>query len=222
MKFDQSLHDSWQELLEWIKLGKFKPENEEDIQSFLYYGLVKRLQDATMVKPKRTTGKPPKLTFSEGKLLVGDMHFPDLLVGSNGEIVVEIKFMREQRASSIFAGCKRDLEKMLKHHLDRKRFFVLYDVCPQNVFLSTSQINELQSIDPDCVLLIHPLTPNDSWQKKAAAAATATLRAKGYDHSKQGKLNAAKAIGKKLPVTRVDQDHGGVECGNQSQSAAPQ
>ncbi len=198
MNLEQSLHDSWQELLEWAKLGKFKPENEEDIQSFLYYGIVKRLQDATMVKPKRTTAKPPKLTFSEGKLLVGDMHFPDLLIGKDGEIVVEIKFMREQRASSIFAGCKRDLKKMVNHHPGRKRFFVLYDVCPDNVFLSTAQMNELKSIDSTCVLLIHPTTPNDSWQKEAAAKAIKTLRENKYDFAKQGSLNAAKAIGKKV------------------------
>lgn len=197
MELEQALRESWTELLGWVQQNRFKPENEEDIQSFLYYGLVTRLQDATLVKPKRTTGKPPKLVFSDGQLLVGDMHFPDLLIGTNGEIVVEIKFMREQRARSIFSGCKSDIEKMRKHHDGRKRFFVLYDVCAETIFLSTSQKIALQVIDPDCVLMMYPLAFNDSRQKQAADKARLTLIAKEYDHSKQGKLNAAKAIGKK-------------------------
>lgn len=198
MNLEQALRESWMELLEWIRLNKFKPENEEDIQCFLYYGLVTRLGDATLVKPKRTTGKPAKLTFSKGKLLVGDMHFPDLLIGKDGEIVVEIKFMREQRARSIFSGCKSDIEKMHKHHLHRKRFFVLYDVCPENIFLSESQKDVLKAIDPECELLMYPITTNNSWQKKAAEKAVLTLSARGFDYPKQGTVNAAKAVGKKV------------------------
>ena len=139
MDLAQALLESWMELLEWVRLKKLKPKNEEDIQCFLYYGLVRRLGDATLVKPKRTTGKPPKLAFSKGKLLVGDMHFPNLLLGKDGEIVIEIKFMREQRARSIFSGYKSAIEKMRKHHIQQKRFFILYDVCPETIFLSTTQ-----------------------------------------------------------------------------------
>jgi hypothetical protein len=72
-------------------------------------------------------------------------------------------------------------------------------------------MKELQSIDPECELLIYPVTPNDTWQKKAAAVATETLRRKGYDFSKQGKLNAAKATGKKLPPVIEDQGQDGTK-----------
>ena len=139
MDLETVVRDSWSELLQWVQEQRIYPENEEEIQCFLYYAIIKRLGDATLVKPKPTTDKPEKLIFADGKLLVGNMHFPDLLIGAKREVVVEIKFTRERRASNIFSGCKSDVLKMKKHYPDSKRFFVLYDVCPENVFLSASQ-----------------------------------------------------------------------------------
>jgi hypothetical protein len=86
---------------------------------------------------------------------------------------------------------------MHTHHLNRKRFFVLYDVCPENIFLSTLQLKALHSIDSECEILMHPLSLNDSKRKAIAAIAIATLRARKYDFKGQGTLSAEKAIGKR-------------------------
>jgi len=197
MDMEKVVREAWDELLLWVEEKRLKPENEEEIQCFLYYGIVKRIGDATLVKPKPTTNKPDKLKFVEGKLLTGNMHFPDLALGARGEIIIEIKFTREKRASNIYAGCKRDLIKMKLQHPGAKRFFILYDVCTENIFLSEHQAQELQALDKDCVILSYPNTLNTSPRKKAAEKAINTLRSRDYDFVAQGKLNAAKAIGRK-------------------------
>ncbi len=197
MDMENIVREAWAELLLWVGEKRLKPENEEEIQCFLYYGIVKRLGDATLVKPKPTTDKPEKLKFVEGKLLTENMHFPDLMLGADGEIVIEIKFTREKRASNIYAGCKRDVAKMKRHHPKAKRFFVLYDVCAENIFLNTKQETELRALDEACEMLYFPTTLNTAVGKLAAEKAWQTLRKRGYDPVAQGKVNAAKAVGKK-------------------------
>ena len=197
MNMENIVREAWAELLLWVEEKRLKPENEEEIQCFLYYGIVKRLGDATLVKPKPTTDKPDKLKFVDGKLITENMHFPDLVLGASGEIVIEIKFTREKRASNIFAGCKRDVAKMKQHHPGAKRFFVLYDVCAEYIFLSEHQAQELRALDEDCVILSYPTTLNTSPRKSAARKAIDTLKSRGYPFVEMGKSNAAKAIAKK-------------------------
>lgn len=197
MDMEQVVREAWDELLLWVVEKRLKPENEEEIQCFLYYGIVKRIGNATLVKPKPTTNKPDKLKFSEGKLLTENMHFPDLVLGAGGEIIIEIKFARDKRTGNIYPGCKRDIEKMKRHHPVAKRFFVLYDVCEENIFLSERQAQELQVLDEDCVFLFYPKMLNTSPRKDAARKAIETLNGRGYNFKDQGKLSAAKAIGKK-------------------------
>lgn len=196
MDMEMVVREAWDELLLWVDEKRLKPENEEEIQCFLYYGIVKRIGDATLVKPKPTTNKPDKLKFSEGKLLTENMHFPDLVLGAGGEVIIEIKFARDKRAGKIYDGCKRDLIKMKKQHSGAKRFFVLYDVCEENIFLSERQAQELQGLDEDCVILFYPKKLNTSPRKDAARQANKTLIDRGYNFKAQGKLSAAKAIGK--------------------------
>lgn len=197
MDLEKVVREAWDELLLWVEEKRLKPENEEEIQCFLYYGIVKRIGDATLVKPKPTTNKPDKLKFVEGKLLTENMHFPDLVLGAGGEVIIEIKFAREKRTSNIYAGCKRDLIKMKRHHPGAKRFFMLYDVCAENIFLSEHQAQELQALDKDCVILSYPKTLNTSPRKDSARKAINKLIDRGYNFEVQGKLNAAKAIGRK-------------------------
>ena len=199
MKIDyvKAFDASWQHLIEWVAQGKFDPKNEEDIQCFLYHGLVQHLGTAIGIRSKATTGKPEKLKFQEGKLLVGDMHFPDFLLGSdesNPEVVVEIKFHRATR-STFYAGCKRDIEKLKCHHDNRIHYFVLFDAHPEYVFLDSYQFNELQGLSSkNCRILHYPPELNTSPLKEKARKAIQTMRRAGLDFIELGTNNAKKAV----------------------------
>ena len=192
--FSKALQNSWDELKTWVSQGKLNPENEEEVQCFLYHGLVARLEDAAYVKPKPTTAKPSKLKFRAGKLETGNMHFPDFILGVNSEVVVEIKFARTRKAPNLYAGCKTDMNKMHLHHKTSKRFFILYDMCKDHVFLDEHQLDELKKIDPDCTILLYPEQLNPSKAKAYARKAIATMRKNGVNFVELGKKNAAKGM----------------------------
>jgi hypothetical protein len=192
--------NAWRMLLRWRDDNRFAPENEEAVQCFLYFAIVSALKDARFVKPKPTTDKPQKLQFHEGKLDVGNMHFPDFIVGEAREVVAELKFVRFQgrTRSNVFADCKRDISKMKQHHPKSRRFFVLYDMHPKFVFLDTHQLEELKALDPECELLLYPEEISTSPAKARARAAIKTMKDRGDDFHELGKRNAAKAVmGKK-------------------------
>lgn len=199
MKIDyaKAFDASWLQLIEWVNQGRFDPQNEEDIQCFLYHGLVQQLGTAIGIRPKATTGKPEKLMFQKGKLLVGDMHFPDFLLGSdesNPDVVVEIKFHRGMR-STFYAGCKRDLEKLKRHHDNRIHYFVLFDAHPEYVFLDSHQSEELRGLSSkNCKILHYPPKLNTSPLKEKARRAIQTMRLAGVDFKVLGTNNARKAV----------------------------
>src|SRR3989338_10001429 len=153
--YSKALLDAWNKLRSWVSQGKLSPENEEEIQCFLYHGLISRLRDASHVKPKATTDKPEKLKFVDKRLDTRDMHFPDFIFGAREEVVAEIKFARLHKPPNL-AGCKSDIEKMRKHHQKSRRFFLLFDMCKEHVFLDEHQLNELRKIDSECTILIYP------------------------------------------------------------------
>jgi hypothetical protein len=195
--YEVVLLTGWKELIEWVESGRIDPENEEEIQCFLYYSMVKQLGSALHVKPKYTTDKPERLKFVEGKLDVGNMHFPDFVLGSNTEIVVEIKFARsnDRRRGSVYSGCKKDIRKMLEHHKTSKRYFILYETGTEHIFLDQHQYNELQAIDEQCKILIYPSSlTTDTKGKRRARKAIKTMRSRGLDFSEKGKRSAQKAI----------------------------
>jgi len=194
---DEVVREAWRELLRWVQDKKFKPESEEDIQCFLYYAMLKRLNDATLIKSKPTTDKIKKAILGGGKADFGDMHFPDFIVGANRDVVIEIKFNRSPSKGDCFAGCRSDLEKLKKYHSKSKRFLVIYDMSEVRIFLSDRQLGELQNAAGDCELLYHPMTTTNSVGKQTAAKAWETLRAKGYDPKTAGERGAAKAYAKK-------------------------
>jgi hypothetical protein len=190
-----------------VSEGKFSPQNEEDIQCFLYHGLVKELDTAIGIRPKATSGKPSKLTFHGGKLLVGNMHFPDLVLGfdeQNPDVVAEIKFRRATR-STFYAGCKRDIEKMKRHHDSRVHYFVLFDANPKHVFLDAHQRDELQSLSSaKCRILHYPLELNTSPLKARSRRAIETMRLAGVDFTALGTENARKAVQGKAKRAKTD------------------
>src|SRR5262245_60660021 len=190
--YSKALQHTWAELKSWVSRGRLRPENEEEVQCFLYYGLVKRLGDALYVKPKATTDKPDKLKFVAGKLDIGNMHFPDFILGAKREVVVEIKFIRVQKSPNLYAQCKADMEKMRLHHKNSNRFFILYDMCTDYVFLDEYQLAELKNIDPDCTILFYPEQLNSSKTKSYARQAILTMRKKGVNFVDLGKRNADK------------------------------
>ena len=191
--------EAWSELVTWHSQGRFVPENEEEVQCFLYYAMVSALGDARAVKPKPTTDKPERLRFQDGNWDVGNMHFPDFSLGGSQEVVVEIKFARHpKQAPNLYNACKEDIVKMLAHHPNSKRFFVLYDMHPDFVFLDEQQLHNLQALDSDCEILRHPKALNQSPAKCWARAAVQTMKDRGDDFHERGRRNAAKAVkGKK-------------------------
>jgi len=196
MDYENATIAAWEQLKEWVTAEKFNPENEEEIQCFLYHGIVSFLGDARAVKPKPTSGKPEKLKFEDGKLVVGDMHFPDFSIGqgTDNEVVIEIKFARVAGIGNLFSGCKNDIQKMKRHHPNAKRFFVLFDQEPKYVFLSEHQFQDLRNIDPDCRILHFPADLNMSPRKEAARKAIEKMRENGIDFSEKGRKSAGIAV----------------------------
>ena len=192
-----ALEAAWNELKQWADDGRFKPENEEDIQCFLYRGLVNELKTATGVRPKPTTDKPRSIFDRNGKLDVKDMHFPDFILGNPKNVVVEIKFARG--TASIFGSCKKDVEKMkLRHNAQGiSKVFILFDVHPEHVFLGESQLAVLKAIDPTCHLFHYPESLNPGTANTAAQKAADTKKKKAA--AVQAKRSAA---AKKAHATR--------------------
>ncbi len=175
MKYLNALQEAWKELNAWVSDGRLIPENEESIQCFLYRGMVNQLGTAVGVRSKPTTDKPRSIFDDTGKLDVKNMHFPDFILGEPKEVVVEIKFSRAK--GSIFGACKRDIEKMRKHHdgVKVRRVFLLFDVNPTHVALTEAQVSLLKKLDPDVILLHYPTTFHpDTAGKRASATKAAT------------------------------------------------
>src|ERR1039458_714720 len=116
MEYKGVVTAAWERLIRWTREGKLVPENEEEIQCFLYHGIISDLGSAKHVKPKLIMDKPEKLAWKNGKLDVGNMHFPDFVIGENHEVVVEIKFARTSDPGSVMGGCKRDVKRMMDNY----------------------------------------------------------------------------------------------------------
>ena len=199
-RYAAAVETAWTNLLEWYVDGRFTPRSEEDVQCFLYHGIVTQLGTAANVFAKPTSGKPAKLTWDDkGKLIVGDMHFPDLLLGEGDDpnrTAVEIKFKRTERAN-IFAGCRSDLQKLEKYYSSGARYFVLFDAHPAHVFLDEHQLKELQDLSQSCRILYAPTTFNPSLLKAVARGSVQTQRAAGANFAERGKAGAKKAMFRK-------------------------
>lgn len=191
MEYEQAVRTAWEQLIRWTQEGKLVPENEEEIQCFLYHGIIGELGLAKHVKPKLTMDKPEKLAWKNGSLDVGNMHFPDFVIGANHEVVAEIKFARMNDPGSVMGGCKRDIKRMMDNYPRSTRIFVLFDQNPGRIFLSETQLTSLKSIDSACEILYFPKTLS---APKPAEKAIEVLKKKGYDFRSQGIANARKAM----------------------------
>jgi hypothetical protein len=166
MNYEIALDAAWQHLLEWLEKGKFRPSNEEDIQCFLYHGLVQHLDTTIGIRTKATVGK----------LHEGTMHFPDLALGldhEDPEIVIEIKFRRTAR-KSFYNRCKLDVAKLSPYHQNRKHYFILFDANPKSIFLDQHQHDELVALaSQNCKFFYYPTllntAPQKAWGRKAHA-----------------------------------------------------
>ena len=189
------LENAWNEMIHWESEKRFHPDSEEEIQCFLYFSMLNQVQSAINIKPKYTTGKPDKLSFQNGKNIVGDMHFPDLLLGDN-EIVVEIKFAKGdlKRKSGLYNKCKIDIVKMKKFHSNKKRYFLLFDSDSKNCFIDDFQLNELQNLDRDCKIFFYPNHLSTNKNKVRSRKAIDTMKKSGIDFKKLGTDNAKKAM----------------------------
>jgi len=71
LQYTIAFERAWDRLTKWVASGKFAPQNEEDIQCFLFHGVVVELGTARGVRTKA----------SRGNLWLGTKHFPDLVLG---------------------------------------------------------------------------------------------------------------------------------------------
>lgn len=142
-------------LTEWVTSGKFIPRNEEDIQCFLFYGIVVELGTALGVRTKA----------SSGCLWLGTKHFPDIVLGldpSAPELIIEIKY-RPIARKNFYRNCESDIVKMKKYYSAWPHRFVLFDESPFFVFLNQSQYDELASMaSANCKILHFPYLLNPS------------------------------------------------------------
>lgn len=156
-------------LAEWVASGKFAPRNEEDIQCFLFHGIVVELGTALGVRTKA----------SSGNLWLGTKHFPDLVLGLNPkepELIIEIKYRPIVR-KAFYNSCKSDIEKMKKYYDTRPHRLVLFDECPYFVFLDQHQYDELASTaSPNCQILHFPFALNPSTGNASARKTNETIR----------------------------------------------
>jgi hypothetical protein len=190
------LESAWEELKGWKRSDKLNPENEEEIQCFLYYSMLKKADDANFIKPKYITDKPDKLRFIKGKLEVGNMHFPDFVLGG-GELVAEIKFVTGvSNTAGVFKKCKDDISKMLESHPNSKRCFILFNNSANECYLDKHQYNQLQGIDPACKILIYPESLSENPLKERARKIVEDMRRRGVNFSELGRKNAEKAMNK--------------------------
>jgi hypothetical protein len=195
MNYMSALEAAWAELIEWVQAGRLVPENEEDIQCFLYRGIVNHLGTALGVRSKPTTDKPRSI-FDRKKQYVPGMHFPDFILGDPKEVVIEIKFARGN--TSILAACKKDVQKMKSRHGDDdvKRVFILFDVNPECCFLSQAQIDTLRGADPSCLLMLHPAKPSPDKSASKAAEKAWITRYADQELLKAAKEKSSSTIGK--------------------------
>ena len=183
-----ALDAAWDDMKVWVQKKKFIPENEESVQCFLYFGIVKHLGSALGVRSKPTTDKPPSIFDQKGKLDVKNMHFPDFVLGNPKEIVIEIKFARGN--ASIFGSCKQDVEKLKKYHTAPgvQKVFILFDVNPEFAFFNETQRQALQAVDPECRLMHYPDTLSTKTGNDAAKKAWETRsRNASLAHEKRSK-----------------------------------
>jgi hypothetical protein len=173
-------------LTEWVNLGKFAPRNEEDIQCFLFHGIVVQLGTALGVHTKA----------SRGNMWLGTKHFPDLVLGldlEKPELVVEIKY-RPIIRNTFYNGCKIDIDKMKKYYDATPHRFVLFDANPYFVFLDDHQLKELTSMaSTNCKIHHFPSALNPSTGKAVARKAVDTMRKAGKDFRQMGLQSASKA-----------------------------
>lgn len=177
---------AWSRLTEWVTSGKFAPQNEEDIQCFLFHGIVVELGTALGVRAKA----------SRGSLWIGTKHFPDLVLGldpEKPELVVEIKY-RPILQKAFYNRCKADVVKMKKYYDSTPHRFVLFDENSYFVFLDQHQLDELTSMgSPNCQVLHFPSALNPSTGKAIARKAVETMRKAGKDFHQMGMQAAATA-----------------------------
>lgn len=190
MNYTLAFERSWAMLKEWVEAGKLAPRNEEDIQCFLYHGIVVELGTALGVRTKA----------SSGNLWLGSKHYPDLVLGQDAadpELIIEIKYQPIGR-KAIYNGCKLDIAKMKKHYDSRPHRFVLFDECPHFVFLDQHQYDELSAMaSTNCQILHFPTALNPSSNKASARAAVETMRKAGRDFRQMG-LQAATTTKKQI------------------------
>ena len=185
-QYTLAFEKSWALLKEWVTSGRFAPRNEEDIQCFLFHGIVIELGTALGVRTKA----------SSGNTWLGTKHFPDLVLGldpDNPELIVEIKF-RPLGRNTFYNGCKLDIAKMRKYYDSRPHRFVLFDEGPYHVFLDEHQYDELTTAaSSNCQILHFPSAFNPSPAKAVARKAIATMRGAGKDFRQMG-LQAAATV----------------------------
>jgi hypothetical protein len=183
-QYTDAFDAAWRLLIEWTGAGKFAPRNEEDIQCFLYHGLVLELGTALGIGTKA----------SSGNLEDGSKHFPDLVLGqdpSRPELIVEIKY-RSMGNEPFYAGCKRDIAKMKKYYDSCPHRFVLVDAGPDFVFLDRHQYDELSSLaSSNCQILHFPTALSARAGKAVARKAVDTMRKAGKDFRQMGLTAAA-------------------------------
>ena len=181
--YTHAFERAWNMLTEWVASGKFVPRNEEDIQCFLFHGMVVELGTALGVRTKA----------SSGNTWIGTRHFPDLVLGLDPEapdLIVEIKF-RPMARSTFYNRCRLDVLKLKKYYDSRPHLFVLFDENPYFVFLDQHQRDELASnASQNCRILHYPLALNPSNGKAIARKAVETMRKAGKDFRQMG-LQAA-------------------------------
>lgn len=179
MNYTLAFERSWAMLKDWVAAGKFTPRNEEDIQCFLYHGIVVELGTAIGVRTKA----------SSGNLWLGSKHYPDLVLGQDAadpELIIEIKYQPLGR-KAIYNGCKLDIAKMKKYYDSRPHRFVLFDECPYFVFLDQHQYDELSAMaSSNCQILHFPTAFNPSSSKATARTAVETMRKAGKDFHQMG------------------------------------
>jgi len=182
-QYTNAFDNAWLRLIEWVGIGKFAPRNEEDIQCFLYHGLVLELGTALGIRTKA----------SSGKLEDGSKHFPDLVLSDDTDqpvLIVEIKYRSKDR-ETFYNGCKRDINKLNKYYESVPHRFVLFDAHPDFVFLDQDQYDGLCSLASENCKIIHFPTALSTLKGKAVARkAIDTMRKAGKDFREMG-LKAA-------------------------------
>ena len=162
------------------------PRNEEDIQCFLFHGIVQVLGTARGVHTK----------VSSGNVFLGTKHFPDLVLGPNPnepELIVEIKY-RPMTRRTFYNRCKLDIIKMKTHYDSQPHRFVLFDECPYFVFLDRHQLDELSAMaSTNCRIMHFPSNLNPSPNKAIARKAVEKKRNAGLDFRNMGLQSSVKA-----------------------------